>query len=135
MVIVDADNIGGDTLPAVVPDYGAGGVEGLGEVVKSLYVVALGWIVGEIGHAPTLIKRDPRDDAGMAIIAVHHIDPLASEPLDGLLGVAIRAGHLLPNEQAEGIGPIQVTRVFNFLVLARPIETHVLSELHIFADG
>ena len=41
IVVVDADDVGGDAFPAVVADHGAGRVERPGQVIQRLDVVPL----------------------------------------------------------------------------------------------
>ena len=49
VVIVDADDVRGYALPAVVANHGTRRIHGLGEVIKCLHVVALRGAVGKVG--------------------------------------------------------------------------------------
>jgi hypothetical protein len=52
VVIVDADDVGCDALPAVVSKDRAAGIEGLGQVIEGLNIVTLGGAIGQVGNAP-----------------------------------------------------------------------------------
>ena len=65
-------------LPAVVGDHRPGRVERLGQVVeRRREVAAAAGVVRDRRHAPALVERHPGDDAGVAAVAAHHLDPLA----------------------------------------------------------
>src|SRR4051794_13274314 len=97
--------------------------------------MALRRTVRQIGNSPRFIEGHPRDDAGVADVARNHLGPLASQALDRGAGEAVRAWHLLPDQQAEGVGPIKIPRTLDLLVLARPIEPHGLLQFVIAAIG
>ena len=84
VVVVDADDVGRDAFPPVVTNDRARRVERLGEVVERLDVVALAWIVREVGHTPRLVDRHPRDDARMAGVALDGGGPFARHSHDRL---------------------------------------------------
>src|SRR5215469_15792972 len=100
VVIVNADNIGGDALPAIISYHGARGVERFRQMIESLYIVPLRRTVGKVGHAPAFVERHPSDNARMAPIARDGLGPLVRQPLDGIPGEAIGAGHLLPYQES-----------------------------------
>src|SRR5204863_4664081 len=82
VVVVDADDVGGDALPAVIADDRARRVEGLGQMVESLHVVPLGGAVGQVRNTPRLVERHPRDDARMAVVPLDGRLPLPGDALD-----------------------------------------------------
>src|SRR5207248_4251336 len=111
------EDISGYGFPAVVSNYRPGRIQAFRQVIKSLNIVALRKTLRQIRDAPRLIQRNPSDDAGVTAVTVQNLHPLAGYPLDRLCGVAIGAGHLLPDEQADTVGPVKVARIFNLLVL------------------
>ena len=52
-----------------------------------------------------------------------------------LLREPIGAGHLLPDQQAQPVGPIEIARIFDLLVLADAVEAHRLGQLDVAAQG
>ena len=79
VVVVDADDVGRDAFPSVVANDGPGRIQRLGEMVKRLDVVTLAGIVRKIRDAPRLVDRHPRDDAGMAGVALNDGSPFARQ--------------------------------------------------------
>src|SRR5581483_7574553 len=55
--------------------------------------------------------------------------------IDRLPREAVRARHLPPHEEAEPVGPVEVARILDLLVLADPVEAHALRELDVAAEG
>ena len=45
--------------------------------------------------------------------------------------VRMEVGHLTPDQETKTIGPVQPARIFDFLVLAGPVETERLRELNV----
>jgi hypothetical protein len=56
VVVVDADHVGGDALPAVVADDGPRRVDRLGQVVERRDVVALGRVARQVGTPHDSLK-------------------------------------------------------------------------------
>src|SRR5206468_1796671 len=83
------------------------------------------------GHAPRFVERDPRDDARMADVALYRGEPLGRQSADGLAREAIRAGHFLPHQQPEHVGPVEEARIFDLLVLADAVEAELFYELDV----
>src|SRR4029077_11242230 len=82
----------------------------------------------QIGHTPGFVECDPRHDARVAHVALHRRGELAREAQHGLGSEAIDAWHLLPNQESECIGPIQVARILDLLMLAYAVEAHSARE-------
>ena len=56
------------------------------------------------------------------------------EPLDGVPREPVGARHLLPDHEAQPVGPVQVARVLDLLVLAHAVEAHGLGQLDVAAQ-
>ncbi|MNI72194.1 hypothetical protein D3C73_1281210 [compost metagenome] len=87
-----------------------------------------------VGHAPALIKRYPCDDARMVIIPLHRLNPFLRDPCHIRPGELVGVRHLAPNQQAEPVRPVQITRIFDFLMLACTVKTHLLGQFHVPAQ-
>ena len=70
----------------------------------------------------------------MAVVALDRLAPLADHPLDRGAGEAVGRRHLFPDQQAEAVGPVQVARVLDLLVLAHAVEAHRLGQLDVAAQ-
>src|SRR5207302_8117920 len=77
VIVVDTDDIRRDAIPSVIANYRPRRVQALRQVIESLHVVALCRAVRQVRYTPTLVERNPGDDAGMAAIALDHLRPLA----------------------------------------------------------
>src|SRR5205809_1952377 len=77
------------------------------------------------------VHRDPGDDAGVILIALDGSSELIHQSLLRLRGVLVKVGHLGPDQEAKTIRPVEPAGVFNFLVLARPVEAQRLRELDV----
>ena len=78
----------------------------------------------EIRHTPRLVERHPDHDARMTRVALDRFRPLAHEAVDRFVREAIGARHLFPDQQAEHIGPIQITWIFDLLMFTDAVEPH-----------
>ena len=87
-------------------------------------VVAFGGTVRKIGCAPRLVERDPRDDARMADVAFDDVQPFLGQTLDRLPGETVGTRHLLPDQEAGTVGPVQIAWILDLLVLADAVEPH-----------
>ena len=67
----------------------------------------------------------------MAVVALDRLGPFAHRALDRGAREAVRRRHFLPHQQAEPVGPVQVARVLDLLVLAHAVEAHRLGELDV----
>ena len=54
-----------------------------------------------------------------------HGRPFADQALDRLAREAIGARHLLPHGEADAIGPVEIARVLDLLMLADAVEAHL----------
>ena len=52
VVIVNADDVGRNTLPTIIPDYRSCRIERLSQIEERLHIVSLGGIVRKIRNAP-----------------------------------------------------------------------------------
>ena len=77
VVVVNADDVGGDTFPAVIADHRPGRVERFRQVIQRLHPMPLRRAVRQIRHAPGFVERNPGNDARMAGIALDDLHPLA----------------------------------------------------------
>src|SRR6266702_3647614 len=80
------------------------------------------------------VHRDPGDDAGVILIALDGGSELIHQSLLRLRGVLVKVGHLGPDQEAKPIRPVEPAGVFNFLVLARPVEAERLRELDVVTE-
>ena len=81
-----------------------------------------------------LVHRDPSDNANVVLIALDGGSELIHQSLLRLRGVLVKVGHLGPDQEAETIRPVEPAGVFNFLVLARPVEAQGRRELDVTAE-
>src|SRR5438477_8315920 len=81
-----------------------------------------------------LVHRDPSDNAGVILIALDGGSELIHQSLLRLSGVLVKVRHLGPDQEAKTIRPVEPAGVFNFLVLARPVEAERLRELDVVAE-
>src|SRR5438477_1137005 len=81
-----------------------------------------------------LVHRDPGDNANVVLIALDSGSELIHQSLLRLRGVLVKVGHLGPDEEAKAIRPVEPAGVFNFLVLARPVEAQGLRELDVVTE-
>ena len=72
---------------------------------------------------------------GMAVVALDRLAPFAHRSLDRGAREAVRRRHLLPDHEAEPVGPVEVARVLDLLVLANAVEAHRLGELDVLPEG
>src|SRR5690606_933245 len=84
IVVVYADDIGGDALPSVVADDRTGGVERFRQVIDRLDEMTLGRAVGEVRYAPGFVERHPRGNTRMAGVALYDVEPLLRDAPDRL---------------------------------------------------
>ena len=47
-------------------------------------------------------------DARVVDVALDDVGPLARDPLDGPVGEPVRARHLLPDQEPQAVGPVEV---------------------------
>ena len=134
IVVVNTDNVGRAAFPTVVTDHRTGGVKGFRQMIQRFDRMPLLAHGSKFGHAPGLVERHPDNDAGVAVVALDDLSPLANCPLDGAARETISRGHFLPNHESQCIGPVEIPRVLNLLVLADAIEAHGLGQLHILAQ-
>src|SRR5256886_16667519 len=80
------------------------------------------------------VHRDPGDNASVVLIALDDCSELIHESLLRLRGVLVKVGHLGPDQEAKTIRPVEPAGVFNFLVLAGPVEAERLRELDVVAE-
>ncbi len=132
IVVVDADDVGGDALPAVVADHRPRRIERVRQVVQRLRRsdAPPGCPAGS-GTPHDSLNGTHATMHGMAAVALDRRRPLARRRARPSLGEAIGAGHLLPDQQAEPIGPVQIARVLELLMLAHAVEAHRLGQLDI----
>ena len=97
-------------------------------------VVALGGVLGDRRNAPALVERYPRHDARVAAVAADRLGPLLDDALHGGGAERIRAGHLLPDQQAEPVAPREEARVLDLLVDADPVESQRLHRFDLGAE-
>src|SRR5258708_31027060 len=79
----------------------------------------------------THVHPYPHHDAWVAWMALYGGDPLIHQSLFRLRRVLLKVRHLGPDQEAHSIRPIQPAGVFNFLVLARPVEAEGFRELDV----
>ena len=135
VIVVDAENIGCRRFPAVVADYRPGCVERLGQVIQGFNRIAMGLGRGQVGHAPGLVERHPDDDAGMAVVALDHFCPFPDHAADCHWRETVGRRHFFPYQQTQPVGPIQVARVLDLLMLAHAIEAHRLGQFDVAPQG
>src|SRR4051794_36396024 len=62
VVVVNSNDIRGDTFPTVIAHDGTGWIECLGQMIEGLDIVSLRGAIGKIGHTPRFIDRYPSDN-------------------------------------------------------------------------
>src|SRR2546429_6629446 len=80
------------------------------------------------------VHRDPRNNAGVILIALDGGSELIHESLLRLSGVLVKVRLLGPDQEAKPVRPVEPAGVFNFLVLAGPVEAERLRELDVVAE-
>src|SRR5215203_6977219 len=81
VVIVDANDVRCETLPAVVSDYRTTRIQCVRKMVESLHVVTLRSDEGQVGHAPGFIEWDPGNDTWMTPVSSDSRLPFLDETL------------------------------------------------------
>ena len=121
-------------LPAVVIDDDSRGVQRVREGVERFQMVLLAR-VAQVGHAPAFVDGRPDDDRRVIVVALHRRNPLAGET--GNVGSVefVSVGHFARDQKAEVVGPIEIARIFQLLVLARAIEAHLLGHADVVLDS
>ncbi len=92
-VVVHAEHIARRVLPAVIGDDRTRGIQGAGKMIQRAHEIALLDRAVEVGHAPALVQRHPRDDRGVIVIANDRVHPLVGHPRHVLLVEHVRVGH------------------------------------------
>src|SRR6266550_951631 len=82
-------------------------------------------------EAEAFVHRDPGDNASVVSIALDGGSELIHESLLSLRGLLVKVGHLGPEQEAKTIRPVEPAGIFDFLVLARPVEAQGLRELDV----
>ncbi len=91
-------------------------------------------VVADVGHAPGLVDRHPRDDARMVPVARDDLDPFGRQRRDRVRREPLRARELFPHEHAQLVAERQPAGIFHLLVLADPVEPQVLDHLDVVAQ-
>src|SRR5713101_5210302 len=82
--------------------------------------------IAQVGHTPAFVDRHPDYDGRMIVIALDGFHPFAREPLDVAIVEEISVRHLARDQEAHVVGPIEKSGIFQLLVLACAIESHLL---------
>jgi len=131
LIVVHGEKVGTDVLPAIVGDDEARVVDALGQVVDGTDEVALTGVRADVLHPPTLVERHPGNDAGMAGVAPYRVGPFGEKACTGRVRELVDARHLLPDEQADPVGPVEESRVLDLLVHTDGGEPELLDELYL----
>ncbi|EEF23642.1 conserved hypothetical protein, partial [Ricinus communis] len=131
VVVMDAQDVGGRRFPAVVADHRAGRVERARQVVQRLDRVAVRLGQRQVRHAPGFVERHPYDDARVAVVALDGFGPFLDHARDRARREPVGRRHFFPHEQAQLVGPVQVARILDLLVLAHAVEAHQLGQFDV----
>src|SRR5207245_10843518 len=80
----------------------------------------------DVRQTKALIGRHPRDHARMVAVASHDLGPLGRQPPLRLAAVLLEARHLIPDQKAEPVRPVEPARVLDLLMLPRAAEAERL---------
>ena len=134
VVVMDADDVGLGALPSVVANNRARGIERLRQMVERLDKVLLRRVSGRSGTPQLSLNGTQVTTQGWLTSRAARRSTLGRDDRCSQ-GEAIGAGHLLPDQQSQAIGPVEVAGILDLLVLANAIETHRLGQLHVAAQS
>src|SRR5260370_20227186 len=118
-IVVDSQQICARVLPTVVANHRSAAVEHAGQVIRRMDKVRLVRRHGQVWYAQRFVESHPGHDAWVSGVTGDRLGPLTGKPPGSLRAEAVSAWHLLPNEKAEHVGPVEVARVLDLLLLAR----------------